>query len=143
MKIIYKHPPRLPNYVLAKIVNRNSAKVSYRCSIPNLKKAISQHNHRVRTQLNLGAAAVVGWSLPGWWLCGQGSERLNTGMTGNRFKDRFYKHNDTINDEHHKHHSNHIILNLKKENKNVEVKWKIIYRTNVFDPTTRKCLFCH
>ena len=45
LKLIDKHFP--PNHVLAKIVNRNNVKISYRC-MPNLKKAISRHNHRVQ-----------------------------------------------------------------------------------------------
>ena len=65
-------------------------------------------------------------------------------MTGKRFKDRFYKHNDTIEDEHHNNHtalSNHI-WDLKRKSLNFELKWKILDRGNVFDPTTRKCRLC-
>ena len=159
LKLIDKHFP--PTHILAKIVNRNNVKLSYRC-MPNLKKAISRHNHKVKEGEQVQAEPGCNCSgrlgpcpLQGGCLVDKvvyraevkqenGTVNTYTGMTGNRFKDRFYKHNDTIEDEHHNNHTtlSHHIWDLKRKKLNFEPKWKIIDRGNVFDPTTRKCRLC-
>ena len=132
--------------------------------MPNLKKAISRHNHRVQggTQEQVQVEPGCNCSgklgpcpLQGGCLVDKvvyraevkqenGTVNTYTGMTGNRFKDRYYKHNDTIQDEYHNSHtalSNHI-WDLKRENRKFELNWKILDRANIFDPSTRKCRLC-
>ena len=47
LKLIDKNFP--PNHPLAKIVNRNTVKISYRC-MPNMKKAIAGHNFQAQKE---------------------------------------------------------------------------------------------
>ena len=127
---------------------------------------MSQHNHSDRVQEGtlervqvepggncrgmLGPCPLQGGCLVDKVVCRaevkqeNGTMNTYTGMTGNRFKDRFYKHYDTIQDEYHNSHttlSNHI-WDLKRENRKFELNWKILDRANILDPSTRKCRLC-
>ena len=107
LKLVDKNIP--PGHPLAKIVNRNSVKISYKC-IPNMKMVISQHNYQVKKLVEEQVQAEPGCNCNGG--CGpcplqggclvesvvykatveQQDSTVNTytGMTCNTFKERFY-----------------------------------------------------
>ena len=75
---------------------------------------------------------------------GTGQTQTYTGVTGNTFKERYSKHNSDFNLEKNRSKTtlaNHI-WTLKDANKQYEVKWSLVDRANVFNPTTRKCRVC-
>ena len=60
-----------------------------------------------------------------------------TGLTSQTFKNRWYKHQETKNDENHPVHAH-----LGSEIKNFDIKWTIIDKVKDFNPITRKCRLC-
>ena len=159
LKLIDKNFP--PNHPLAKIVNRNTVKISYRC-MPNMKKAIAGHNFQAQkeeeepVQYGCNCSGRIGpCPLEGGCLVDkvvyktrvvQDNNVVNTytGLTSNTFKKRFYKHRDTFKKRDHENPttlSTHV-WDLKDKNQNFELSWSIIDRANDFDPPTRKCRLC-
>ena len=66
------------------------------------------------------------------------------GLTGNRFKERWYKHRSDmrkIKDKSKTKLSTHV-WELKEANTDFEVKWDFLERAATFNPTTRKCCLC-
>ena len=161
LKLVDKNFP--PGHPLAKLINRNTIKISYRC-MPNMKMAISRHNHRVQKAVEEQVQAEPGCNCNG--RCGpcplqggclvesvvykatveQQDSTVNTytGMTCNTFKERFYGHRSTFENENHPNPttlSTHV-WDLKGQSKNYEVKWNIIDKAKDFNPATRKCRLC-
>ena len=66
-----------------------------------------------------------------------------TGLTSRRFKDRWYEHNHDFNNENKEGTtlSNHV-WKLKNDRTPYNIKWKIINRSNSFNPSTRRCNLC-
>ena len=67
-----------------------------------------------------------------------------TGLTGNSFKERYYCHTNSIrnrNSEHSTTLSTHI-WQLKDQNIDYRLKWKIVDRGRKFNPVNRKCNLC-
>ena len=118
LKLVDKNFP--PGHPLAKIINRNTVKISYRC-MPNMKMAISRHNQKVQKAVEEQVQAEPGCNCNG--RCGpcplqggclvesvvykatveQQDSTVNTytGMTCNTFKERFYGHRSTFENENH------------------------------------------
>ena len=74
----------------------------------------------------------------------QNSTEHYTGLTGDTFKKRWYKHNATFNnvgDRNKTTLSDHI-WNLKEQGKPYEIKWDIVDRAKTFNPVNRKCRLC-
>ena len=161
LKLVDKNFPQ--GHPLAKLINRNTVKISYRC-MPNMKMAISRHNHKVQKAVEEQVQAEPGCNCNG--RCGpcplqggclvesvaykatvkQQDSTVNTytGMTCNTFKERFYGHRSTFENENHPNPttlSTHV-WDLKGQSKNYEVKWNIIDKAKDFNPATRKCRLC-
>ena len=156
LKLVDKNFP--PGHPLAKLINRNTIKISYRC-MPNMKMAISRHNHKVQKAVEEQVQAEPGCNCNG--RCGpcplQGGCLVEsvvykatveqqdstvytyTGMTCNTFKERFYGHRSTFENENHPNPttlSTHV-WDLKGKSKNYEVKWNIIDKAKDFNPATQ------
>ena len=113
LRIISKNFP--PNHPLHKILNRNTVKVSYRC-MTNLKTHIDRHNMRVLSQedqnhtagCNCLASRKEACPIPGKCTTQSVVYRASvrrhdtctvdcyTGLTGDKFKTRFNKHQSDI-----------------------------------------------
>ena len=71
------------------------------------------------------------------------SKQTYTGLTANKFKDRWTAHNHTFNNE----EANQTTLSsltheLNKNNTNFDIKWEIIDRAKSFNPVTGICALC-
>ena len=67
-----------------------------------------------------------------------------TGVTGNKFKERFNSHKSDFRHEKNRHNTtlaNHI-WNLKNAGTDYQVKWSLVDRAGSFNPTTQKCRVC-
>ena len=67
-----------------------------------------------------------------------------TGLTGNTFKARFYKHRSTFEKEDHENPttlSTHV-WDLKKKTKNFNIQWSVIDRAQDYNPAKKKCRLC-
>ena len=151
-----------PFHPLAKIINRNTVKISYRC-MPNMGQAISRHNNRISAE-NQPQPDPPGCncrggpnSCPVKGACqtqgvvyqatvvreDQGKTETYTGLTSRHFKDRLYEHTQDFNNEKRTGTtlSNHI-WKLKNQKINHTISWKILARSKPFNPATRKCNLC-
>ena len=154
-----------PSHPLAKIVNRNTVKLSYRC-MPNMSQIISSHNSKVKCDQTQEPKSPLALQLQGGGglqkcpvngACqtvgviyqatvtrnDDGSTETYTGLTSRRFKDRIYEHTSDMNNQKNKGTtlSNHV-WKLKQQNKGFETKWKILSRGRSFNPSTRQCNLC-
>ena len=161
LKLIDKNFP--PSHPLSKIINRNTVKISYKC-MPNVKKAISRHNQKIQNDQMQEPEPEPGCNCTG--KCGpcpldgnclvdkvvyrasvtetNGTTNTYTGLTANRFKDRFYGHRSSMenrNPDNQTTLSTHV-WGLKDRNLDYRIKWNIIDRANDFNPITRKCRLC-
>ena len=147
------------NHPLRQICNRNTIKVSYRCT-PNIGAAISANNSKLlepkeKNDLNTcncdtkENCPVQGKCLENEviyraTLTEEGGEKHTyTGLTANKFKDRWSGHKHTFNNE----QANQTTLSsltheLKNKNINFEIKWEIVDRAKPFNPVTGICALC-
>ena len=159
LKLVTKCFPK--EHPLSKIINRNTVKVSYKC-MPNLSKAISRHNQtqlkkeKEEEGIGLGCNCQNHPCPLETQNCQTNQviyratvtdedNKVNTytGLTRNTFKKRFNGHTYTFNhrDAPSTTLSSHV-WNLKDQNKNFEINWKLVDRATDFNPTTRKCRLC-
>ena len=73
-----------------------------------------------------------------------GTTSTYMGLTGNTFKERYYGHSSSFRhrDEEHSTTLSSHIWQLKYQNKNYNLKWRIIDRGRKFNPINRKCNLC-
>ena len=161
LKLIDEYFP--PNHLLAKILNRNTVKISYKC-MPNMGKAISRHNYQIlkqeeeQTMPGCNCSGRCGpCPLDGKCLVDKLVYRATvrqddintttntyTGLTSNTFKERFYGHRSSFEHQNHKNPttlSTHI-WDLKRERRNFEISWSVVDRARDFDPVNKKCRLC-
>ena len=151
-----------PYHPLAKIINRNTVKVSYRC-MPNMGQAVNKHNKKVSNQ-KLPQSEPPGCNCQGGpdtcpvdekcqmqgvvYQATVSREDNNTtetytGLTARRFKDRYYEHRQDFNNQTREGTSlSHHIWNLKEKNTDHSISWKILAKCESFNPATRKCNLC-
>ena len=151
-----------PSYhPLSKIINKNTVKVSYKC-MPNMKQEVSKHNWQVKKATEPppvadgcncqekddcpmeGNCLVKGVIYRAEVVEDNGTRNTYTGLTGNSFKERYYGHTNSIrnrNSEHSTTLSTHI-WQLKDQNIDYRLKWKIVDRGRRFNPINRKCNLC-
>ena len=159
LQLIDKHFP--PGHPLAKVVNRNTVKISYKC-MPNMKMAVAGHNSQVQKEgqevenpgcncsgrmgpCPLGGGCLVE-SVVYRATVVQDNSKVDTytGLTCNKFKDRFYGHRSTFENRDHPNPttlSTHV-WDLKDNDHNFETNWEIVEKAKDFDPPTRKCRLC-
>ena len=160
LKLIKKCFPE--NHPLAKVVNRNNVKLSYK-TMPNLQKLISNHNRKIQnpkqTQEQTPSCNCRETSDPcpmdGNCLVDKlvyratvtdENEKVETytGLTSKTFKTRYYGHSRSFREKESEHSttlSTHI-WKLKNKNKNFNVRWEVVARANDFNPISRKCQLC-
>ena len=151
-----------PYHPLAKIINRNTVKVSYRC-MPNMGQAINKYNKQVSAQKQPQDDLPVCNCQGGLDTCpvdgrcqttgvvyqatvlreDDRSTETYTGLTARRFKDRYYEHRQDFNSKTREGTSlSHHIWKLKDQNIRHSVSWKILAKCQSFNPATRKCNLC-
>ena len=158
LELIDKHFPA--GHPLAKIVNRNCVKISYKC-MPNMKTVISRHNWKVKKQeedqiLSVckcsgrlrpcpldGKCQVKNVVYKAKVVDSDNTTNTYTGLTSTTFKKRFYKHRSTFEKRNHEPTtlSNHV-WDLKDNQKTFSISWSVIDRAHDFNPATGKCRLC-
>ena len=153
---------------LHKIFSRQTVKISYKC-MPNMASAVSRHNVKILSDPPAQPAAPVQAkvscncrhglaSCPVQGKCltdsvvyrasvtetVSGDTETYTGLTGNRFKERWYKHNSDMRNEKDRHNTSlsaHV-WELKERKIDFTLKWDFIERAPSFNPINKKCRLC-
>ena len=151
-----------PGNPLRKLFNRSTVKVSYKC-MPNMSSMVSSHNTKLLQKEQQQQQAQGCNCQGGTDNCPltpaecqkdnviyvssitsiDGAEHY-TGLTGNTFKKRWYKHKDDFRNPNSKHStrlSTHI-WKLKEEGKQYQIEWEILDRAPTHNPVSRKCRLC-
>ena len=159
LQLIDKHFP--PSHPLSKLINRNTVKISYRCT-PNLAKLISGHNSKILKE-RLPTPLVRKCNCPKKKVCplnGQcleknvvyqatvtssdGVSETYIGLTAPRFKDRLANHTKSFKNEKYAHEttlSTHV-WKLKEKNLDYEFKWQLMAKAKPFSPVSDICNLC-
>ena len=152
-----------PSHPLAKIINRNTVKVSYRC-MPNMGKVIAQHNMKVAKQNSAaqpippccncrggptncpveGACLTDGVVYQATVLREDTSiEEMYTGLTARTFKARYYEHRKDFNNQSREGTAlSEYVWKLKNNNTPHKISWQILTRRQSFNPTKKMCNLC-
>ena len=160
LKLIGKHFPK--NNPLSKIINRNTVKMSYRCT-PNMSQIISTHNSKILKKEELSEKRKCNCSKNN--VCPLGGECLEenviyqakvtqindpsktetyVGLCATTFKDRYRNHKSSFK---HRKNSTETMLSrhiwdLKDQNIDYELTWKILDRGKPFSPVSQICNLC-
>ena len=150
-----------PFHPLAKIINRNTVKISYRC-MPNMGQVINNHNTKISAETQTKpppgcncrggpASCPVNGACQTQGVVYQatvsrednGKSETYTGLTARAFKDRYYEHTQDMNSMTRQGTSlsNHI-KNLKAKNINYQISWKILSKRTSYNPATKRCNLC-
>ena len=71
------------------------------------------------------------------------AQETYTGLTSRRFKDRLYEHTHDFNNENKEGTSlSNYIWKLKNSQTQYNISWKIITRSQSFNPSTKRCNLC-
>ena len=152
LNLIDKNFP--PSHILHKILNRNTVKISYKCT-PNLAKNISTHNHKIlnpkKPDENKKTCNCRGKTIcPVNGICLQKNVIYQAtvtqpqenivetyiGLTAKTFRERWNGHNSNFRTEANKKAtklSSHI-WKLKNEDKNYNITWKFVSQAKPFSP---------
>ena len=145
------------NHPLAKVVNGNNGKISYK-TMPNLQKIISNHKQKVlkpkptqeqtpscNCQPNSDPCPMEGNCLVDKIFYRatvtdeNNSVETYTGLTGSTFKQGYYGHSHSLRERESESSttlSAHI-WRLKEKNKEFNLKWQNVSRANTFNPVSR------
>ena len=159
LRFIDKHFPK--DDPLRKIINRNTVKVSYKCT-PNVSKTISSHNSKVMKSLKDPATRTCSCyknavcPLGGFCLTdnliyqatltpAQAQAETYIGLTATTFKVRLGNHKKSFNHERYSKETtlSQRIWELKRENIDYELSWKLIDRAKPFSPVSGLCALCN
>ena len=150
-----------PSHPLHKICNRNTLKLSYR-TMPNMKKAINQHNSKILNNENqsngmAGCTSVCDDQCPLPGNCkvtnvvyratvtrsDNNTTETYTGSTYRTFRTRFNEHmNDMRNPSRDGTTLSGHIWHLKGLGVPYDIKWEIAGRAQPFNPATGQCRLC-
>ena len=153
---------------LHKVFTRQTLKIGYKC-MPSMAQAVSRHNVKIlsepSTQQAVPAPAEPGCnckdgptSCPVQGKCqtesvvyratvtetATGKIETYTGLTGGKFKDRWYKHSSDMRKERDRNNTSlsaHV-WELKERNINYTLKWDFIESAPTFNPVSKKCRLC-
>ena len=160
LRLIDEHFPE--GHQLRKILNRNTIKISYKC-MPNLKSQISKHNFKIlkdqeapidrggcNCRRSMGPCPLGGNCLTDNLVyraevIDENDNRVTyTGLTGNTFKTRHYRHRSSFKHRKLEHDTTlaSYIWALKDQNTNFWINWNMVGRAPKFNPITRKCRLC-
>ena len=157
-KLLEKNFPK--DHPLSKIVNKNTVKLGYSC-MPNLKQKIDSHNHRIcrgevtpeQPKCNctgvmgdcpLGGNCLVRGVIYRAEITTDNDAYTYTGLTNRTFKDRYYKHRRTFNDQNPEDSTtlSRKVWGLRNTGEEFKIQWSIIDRGKPYNPKTRKCSLC-
>jgi len=158
-KLISKHFPK--SNPLSKIINRNTVKMSYRCT-PNMGKIISSHNSKLLSKetnenektCNCGKKECpLGGNCLLKNLIYQATvttkedppvEKHYVGQTSTTFKERLANHNSNMNHEEQEGMTalSSYVWQLKRNNIPYVVKYKLLDRANTYSPVSKICNLC-
>ena len=158
LKLVDHHFPA--DEPLRKIFNRNSIKVSYRCT-PNLANIISGHNAQILKKKEIPnerkCSCPKGATCPLSGQCLQtnlvyqatvtqvgGPDENYIGLSAPTFKSRLGNHKKSFKHEKYEKEtklSKHI-WSLKRKNEDYTIKWKLISIAKPFNPVTGVCNLC-
>ena len=145
---------------LSKIFNRHAVKVSY-CCLPNIGKIISGHNKknlRHETPVDSLCSCRDQNSCPVENKClqknviyqatvkRQDDQKVETyiGLTSTSFKERWSTHKSSFRLQTHENATSlsAYIWKLKREGVNFDLSWKIVSKSNAYNPSFKKCWLC-
>ena len=150
------------NHSLRKIFNRNTVKISYSC-MPNVKQAVDGHNkanlsqtstsyentcncrnkERCPIDRNCLAKSVVYQATVS--TDDNRPSQTYVGLTENTFKTRFNNHKASFN-SYQKRNSTELtskyVWDLKRENVDYSIKWKILKRAKLFNCASNRYNLC-
>ena len=150
------------NHPLHQIFNRNTIKVSYKCT-PNLGKVISSHNSKIlypkskneaekNCNCSKNAVCPVNGECQTKNVIYQATINTNqiekpetyVGLTARTFKKRWDGHKSSIRSRNPKTSTtlSHHIWDLEDEQKNYKIDWKFLDRGHPFSPVSGLCQLC-
>ena len=157
--LIDKHFPK--SHKLHKIFNRNNLKVSYSCTT-NMANIVKSHNQKILNENNEasdekkcncrsknlcpldGACLTKNIIYEATVTTSSGNARTYIGMTEHEFKTRYNNHKLSFKDRKHSHNtvlSKHI-WDLKDENIDYKINWRIIKRASAYKGKPSRCNLC-
>ena len=148
---------------LHKLLNRNTIKLSYSC-MPNMQRIIATHNKSELSKLEPKPADNDGCNCKSDRRCpldgkcktagviyqatvtrqDNNNEETYVGLTCNTFKSRYAGHLNSFKHEEDKHAtalSEHI-WDLKDNNVQHTIKWRIISKAKPYSPASKRCHLC-
>jgi hypothetical protein len=152
-----------PSHKLHQIINKNTVKISYRCT-SNIKQVISRHNSKLMKEQNPQQRPVKKCNCRGDKTCPLDGSCLSAGiiykatvvrpdktdtesyigLTDDPFKTRYANH--TASFKHTSKRSSTALSNyiwqLKDKNIQHNITWKIITKSKSFSPSTNTCQLC-
>ena len=159
LQLIDKHFP--PSHSLSKLINRNTVKISYKCT-PNLAKLISGHNSKIISE-SLPQPVVRKCNCPKKAVCplngkcleknviyqatvisSDGDTQKYIGLSAPRFKERLANHTKSFKHTKYAHEttlSTHV-WELKEKKLDFEIKWQLMATAKPFSPVTNVCDLC-
>ena len=148
-----------PEHPLRKIFNKNTLKLSYSC-MPNLAQKVNAYNKSVlkRNQstpkkpcnCRVKQKCPLNGNCQARNIIYQASVKTDrgvetyVGLTGDHFKSRFRNHTASFRDQRKKNTtelSKHI-WELKNNNTEFTITWKILARASCYSNTTKRCNLC-
>ena len=159
LKLVEKHFH--PGNPLRKIFNRNTIKLSYRCT-PNLATIISGHNKKILKEsgnpvVKKTCSCPRGATCPLDGNCLQtnmvyqakvtyagGPEETYIGLTAPTFKSRLGNHKMSFNNPTYETKTQLIkhIWSIKRKNQDYDIDWKLVTKAKPFNPVTGICNLC-
>ena len=161
LNLISKHFPKEHKY--HKLFNRNTIKVSYSC-LPNMKSIIIGHNNKIlneeqqenindkKKQCNcrnkdecpLNGSCQIESIIYKAIVSTDEQDFEYIGSTEKSFKSRYYNHTKSFRNEKYQNETklSSCIWDLKENDKNYVLKWKILYKCRPYKCGSRKCDLC-
>ena len=159
LKLVEQHFQ--PDHPLRKIFNRNTIKLSYKCT-PNLGNIISGHNSKILKEVGNPVVEKTcscprGATCPLDGVCLQtnlvyqatishdgGPDENYIGLSAPTFKSRLGNHKKSFKHEKYEKETelSKQVWRLKRKNEEYSIKWKLITKANPFNPVTRICNLC-
>ena len=141
--------------------NKNTVKVSYSCT-PNMASIINAHNNYTRRKTDLDAKSACNCrnkdQCPMDGDCqaksiiynaevrtaSNNERKVYIGATENTFKQRYANHTQSMTHEKYENSTelSKYIWNLKRMNKEFEIKWSSKKRAQAYSSTTKRCHLC-
>ena len=149
------------NHVLHKVFNRNTVKISYAC-MPNIKQTIDGHNKSILMKFDkpktdecncrkrkecplLGQCLTKSIIYQATVTTNDNKpDQTYVGLTSNAFKTRFNNHKNSFKYRRKKHSTelSNYVWDLKDNNVDFNIIWKILKQANPYNNTSNRCNLC-